>query len=141
MEIADVFVVNKADREGADRAAAAVEAVLALGDADDRAWRPPIVKAVATSGEGVREVLDAIERFRREAAPRSGERRRLRSDFRLREALGAQFMARAERAVAPPEWQALVTAIDERRLDPHGAATLVVARAIGPGPVPTEEER
>jgi LAO/AO transport system kinase len=134
MEIADVFVINKAEREGADRAAAAVEAMLALADAGEGTWRPPIVKTVAIAGDGVRDLLEAIERFRRDAAPQGGQRRHRRNEFRLREALAAQFMDRAERAVAPVEWEALVAAIDERRLDPHGAAARVVARVAGGGP-------
>jgi LAO/AO transport system kinase len=68
MEIADVFVVNKADREGADRLVAAIEANLALQAYDDGEWRPPIVKTVATSGTGVAELLETIWKFRDHAA-------------------------------------------------------------------------
>src|SRR5205807_6880728 len=68
MEIADIFVVNKADREGADRLTAAVEANLALHTYGAGEWRPPIVKTVATSGRGVPELIDAIWRFREHAA-------------------------------------------------------------------------
>ncbi len=58
LEIADVFVVNKADREGADRTAAEIATMLDF--TPDRAWRPPIVRTVAPRGEGVREAIDAI---------------------------------------------------------------------------------
>ena len=68
MEIADIFVVNKADREGADRLVAAVEANLALHTYRRGEWRPPIVKTVATTGAGVAELVAAIERFRAHAA-------------------------------------------------------------------------
>ena len=64
MEIADIFVVNKADREGADRTAASIEAMLVAGDVRRRAWRPPIVKTEATTGKGVPELLARGERFR-----------------------------------------------------------------------------
>src|SRR5881275_146024 len=60
MEIADIFVVNKADREGADRLLSAVEANLALHSYPAGEWRPPIVKTVATSGAGVKELTEAI---------------------------------------------------------------------------------
>src|SRR5213078_4519763 len=50
MEIADIFIVNKAEREGADRLAAAIEANLALQSYGSAAWRPPILKTVATDG-------------------------------------------------------------------------------------------
>ena len=54
MEIADIFVVNKADREGSDQVVSAIEASLSLFTYPPDAWRPPIVKTVATSGQGVR---------------------------------------------------------------------------------------
>src|SRR5437868_2293796 len=50
MEIADIFVVNKADREGADRLASAIEANQSLQSSAEGEWRPPILKTVATSG-------------------------------------------------------------------------------------------
>ncbi|MBS7607824.1 MAG: methylmalonyl Co-A mutase-associated GTPase MeaB [Candidatus Bathyarchaeia archaeon] len=63
MEIADIFVVNKADRENADKTVIDIQAVLQL---DDRvkAWNPPIVKTVAVTGEGVPQLLDKIEEHR-----------------------------------------------------------------------------
>src|SRR5207253_3241968 len=64
MEIADIFVVNKSDREGADRLLSAVEANLALHSYPAGEWRPPIVKTVATSGAGVKELTEAIAAFR-----------------------------------------------------------------------------
>ena len=64
MEIADIFVVNKADREGADRTVASIETVLSLQTFAPGEWRPPIVKTEATSGKGVPELLQEIDRFR-----------------------------------------------------------------------------
>jgi LAO/AO transport system kinase len=63
MEIADVYVVNKADREGADQAAAAIEAVLSLDERPAAAWRPPVLRASAATGAGVREIVTAVDRF------------------------------------------------------------------------------
>src|SRR5215471_8263699 len=63
MEIADIFVINKADREGADRTVASIEAMLTLHAFGPEEWRPPIVKTEATTGRGVPELLGAIERF------------------------------------------------------------------------------
>ncbi|HEX4565565.1 MAG TPA: methylmalonyl Co-A mutase-associated GTPase MeaB, partial [Vicinamibacterales bacterium] len=56
MEIADIFVVNKADREGADRTVASIEAMLSLESFEGGRWRPPIVKTEATTGKGVSEL-------------------------------------------------------------------------------------
>jgi LAO/AO transport system kinase len=65
LEVGDVFAVNKADREGADQVVRDLRSVLSLG-ADDTAssWRPPIVKTVASTGEGVDDLLDAVGRYR-----------------------------------------------------------------------------
>ena len=63
LEIADVFVVNKADREGADSVVRDLRSMLSLGDRrTDEGWRVPIVKTVASRGEGAAEVVDEIER-------------------------------------------------------------------------------
>src|SRR5262249_7480512 len=92
MEIADVFVVNKADREGADRLVATIEASLALEAAEPGSWRPRVVKTIATSGAGIGDVLEAIDDFRSSPSARRNERRRARSEFRLRELVSHEFM-------------------------------------------------
>ena len=56
MEIADIFVVNKADREGADRTAASIETMLSLEEWPADAWRPPVLRTVATTGPGSPEL-------------------------------------------------------------------------------------
>ena len=63
LEVADVFVVNKADREGADTVVRDLRYMLSLGDRrTDDGWRVPIVKTVASRGEGAEEVVEEIER-------------------------------------------------------------------------------
>ncbi|MEV0681953.1 methylmalonyl Co-A mutase-associated GTPase MeaB [Actinosynnema sp. NPDC050436] len=66
LEIADVFVVNKADRDGADATARDLKHVISLGRREraEARWRPPVVKTVAARGEGVADVLDAIDAHR-----------------------------------------------------------------------------
>lgn len=65
LEIGDVFVVNKADRDGADATARELNHMLSLGERREPGdWRPPIVKAVAARGEGVTEVVEALEKHR-----------------------------------------------------------------------------
>jgi LAO/AO transport system kinase len=130
MEIADIFVVNKADREGADRLVTAVEANLALQTYGPDEWRPPIVKTVATSGRGVPELVDAIARFRDHSARAQAVRRRARSEYRLRELVSQRFMDHLERHVlAPTELGAMVDRIAARDLDPYTAAAELLARA------------
>jgi len=90
MEIADIFVVNQADRDGADALVQAIAANQSLQPAAPDQWRPPILKTVATSGEGVAEVWTAITRFLAHSESASATRRRLRQAYRLRELLSQQ---------------------------------------------------
>ena len=134
MEIADIFVVNKADREGADRLVASVEANLALQAFADGEWRPPIVKTIATSGRGVPELVAAIEQFRSHAQRMQAARRKTRSEYRLRELVAHRFMEHLERHVLQPgEFAATVDRIAARELDPYTAAAALLDRAVKRG--------
>ncbi len=63
LEIGDIFVVNKADRDGADRTVMELEMMLELNPKKN-VWRPPIIKTIASRGEGVEELLSCIEKHR-----------------------------------------------------------------------------
>jgi LAO/AO transport system kinase len=131
MEIADIFVVNKADREGADRLVSAIEATLSLQTFGEQEWRPPILKTVATTGAGVPELFDAVGRFREQAGRTQAARRRTRSEHRLRELVSQRFMEHLERHVlAPEELTSIVGRIEARELDPYTAAHDLLARAL-----------
>ena len=131
MEIADIFVVNKADRDGADRLASAVEANLSLYAYADGEWRPPVMLSVATSGKGVREIVEMVERFRTHSAGKQDARRRTRSEFRLRELIAQRFMDHLERQVlAPNELTQVVERIAAREVDPYTAAASLLERAL-----------
>jgi LAO/AO transport system kinase len=67
MEVADIFVINKADLAGAEAAAAAVEGTLALETRAADRWRPPVLRVSAASGEGIPALVDALEQFRARA--------------------------------------------------------------------------
>jgi LAO/AO transport system kinase len=130
MEIADIFVINKADREGADRLVGAVEANLALQSFGETAWRPPVLKTVATSGAGVPELVDTIWRFREHAERTQAARRRTRSEYRLRELVSHRFMDHLERDVlATGELGSIVDRIAARVIDPYTAANELLTRA------------
>ena len=64
LEIGDLYVVNKADRDGADQVRRDLRAMLALGERPEGAWRPPIVKTVAHTGEGIDEVVAELDKHR-----------------------------------------------------------------------------
>jgi LAO/AO transport system kinase len=131
MEIADIFVVNKADREGADRLMSAVEANLALHNYASGEWRPPIVKTVATSGAGVAELVSAIAAFREHSRGVQSSRRKARSEYRLRELVSQRLMSHLEREVlAAGELAGIVDRIASRDLDPYTAADDLLRRAL-----------
>jgi LAO/AO transport system kinase len=135
MEIADIFVVNKADREGADRTVGSIEALLSLETFEPGAWRPPIVKTEATTGKGVPELLDALERFREHSAGSQARRRRERAEWRLRELVAQRFMQHVERRVLEAgEFERFLDRIAARETDPYTVADEVLSRAGGDSP-------
>jgi LAO/AO transport system kinase len=129
MEIADVFVVNKADREGTGETVRDLELMLDLSG--HPAWRPPIVETVATSGKGIEELFDAIAAHRHHLES-TGELERRRFD-RLRDELETIVLQRLrERARAACEGSAfdqLVRRVAAREIDPYVAAE----RLLDPG--------
>jgi len=82
LEIADVFVINKADREGVERTAKDLQMMLSIGEHGE--WLPPILKTVASREEGIDRVLAEIERHREHLAASGEIERRRRSHLRLR---------------------------------------------------------
>ncbi|MEZ5317633.1 MAG: methylmalonyl Co-A mutase-associated GTPase MeaB [Vicinamibacterales bacterium] len=134
MEIADIFVVNKADREGADRTASSIEVMLSLESWAEGTWRPPVLRTVATTGAGVPDLVETIARFRRDSRDQLGERRRARAEWRLREILGRGFMQHLDAHVlAPGEFEATLERIADRRTDPYTAADGLLTRAVAAG--------
>jgi LAO/AO transport system kinase len=131
MEIADIFVVNKADREGADRTVASIESTLALQTFEPGAWRPPVVKTAATIGRGVAALLETIRRFRVHTRDTQGSRRRARADFRLRELLADRFQRHLHtRVLEAGEFDRILDCIARREVDPYTAADRIFGRAV-----------
>ncbi len=127
LEIADVLVINKADRPGVQETARDLRLMLQLSGTLD--WTPPIVKTVASTGEGVTELWDAITSHREhlehrgELEVRRAERAR---DEALRIAKGL-FERALGAAVAGSANADLLTALREKRMDPDQAAGRLVA--------------
>jgi LAO/AO transport system kinase len=135
MEIADIFVVNKADRDGADRTVASIEALLSLDSFTEGRWRPPIVKTEATSGKGLPELVAEIERFRAHTAAALGERRRARAEFRVKELMAHRFVQHvSNRVLAAGELAAMLDRIAARETDPYSVVDGIFERSLaGPG--------
>jgi LAO/AO transport system kinase len=131
MEIADIFVVNKIDRDGADRMVTSIESNLALQMFGEGEWRPPIVKTEATTGRGVAELLETIRRFRTHSEGTRVRRLKARNEFRLRDLLTHRFMEFVERdLIGAGEFEALVDRIARREIDPYTAASDILSRAL-----------
>ena len=132
MEIADIFLVNKADREGADRTVASVEAMLALHPFAEGEWTPPVLRSEATAGKGIEELWAGIERFKAHTAGQQRERRRARAEFQFRELLGHVFMTLVQTEVlGDGELDALLDRIASRDVDHYTAVQQVMSRALG----------
>jgi LAO/AO transport system kinase len=124
MEIADIFVINKADRKGVEETRRDIEQMLELSDLAHDAWRPPIIATVGNTGEGVVNLWDAVVEHRA-SIEGSGELQK-RRDFRLREELreivARRLEQRAREICTGDQWDALQNGVLDRSIDPWSAA-------------------
>jgi LAO/AO transport system kinase len=128
LEIADVFVINKADRPGADKVAADLDAMMSLVPAKS-ATRPPVFQTIATSGEGVLALRDGLSAFVAAAGPeRKAQRRWERAEMRFLGVLTERFLREVRLTRLPGErYTEIVSEIADRRLDPYTAADRVLS--------------
>jgi LAO/AO transport system kinase len=126
LEIADVFVVNKSDREGVEAAMRDLRQMIHMGA--ETPWTPPIVKTSATESDGIGEVWDAIEEHRRYLET-SGELERVRRARLLREVetLTAERLRGGVRELLASDAE-LANDLAERRVDPYRAAAILTER-------------
>lgn len=123
MEIGDIFVINKADRDGVYSTEKELESLLSLASRDD-GWDPPIVKTVATENQGVEALAEAIERFReaQSGAVLSSERRRAIARWRIVELLRENLLARVlESDASVAMLDRLADEVASRQRDPYSA--------------------
>ena len=134
MEIGDVFVINKADRDGVLRTEKELEALLSLAERPDR-WEPPIVKTVAPEGIGVEDLAAAIERYYefQKATDDARIRRRSIARWRILELLRERLLARALDAEgADEQLDALAVEVADKRRDPYSAVEeFILAGTLG----------
>jgi LAO/AO transport system kinase len=130
MEIADVFVVNKADRTGARDAVRELKQMLDMSDAD---WRPEVTETVATKGEGIEELWVAIEKHRAYQDEKGllEARRRRRVEREIREIVAERFRQRVE-GEAAQLLSELTDQVTARTLDPYSAAAKLLDQLRGP---------
>jgi LAO/AO transport system kinase len=130
MEIGDLFVINKADREGAERAAFAIRSALELR-ASSSDWTAPVLLTVASRGDGVPEMVERIEEHLDylRAGEGLGRRRRQRIEKRLHDLIGNHLWREFHGRVADERWQRNVDALMEHRITPHEAARQLARRS------------
>ncbi|WP_100836322.1 methylmalonyl Co-A mutase-associated GTPase MeaB [Kitasatospora fiedleri] len=130
LEIGDVFVVNKADRDGADATARELNHMLGLGESRQAGdWRPPIVKTVAARGEGLDELVEALEKHRGWLTE-TGEldaRRRRRAAQEIEAITLAALRARIGDLRGDRHLDVLAGQVAAGALDPYAAADRLVA--------------
>jgi LAO/AO transport system kinase len=124
MEIADIFVINKADRKGVADTRRDLEQMLELSNLDDDAWHPPILPVIATTNEGVAEYWDAVVAHRSaiEASGELARRRQFRVGEELREIVARRLEQRARELTTGERWDQLQLEVAQHRVDPWTAA-------------------
>ena len=131
MEIADIFVVNKADREGADKIVAEVNLMLDI--AGERSWRPPVLKAIAESGQGVDDITRAVEEHR--LYLQKSEEGKKRRSSRIRHEV-EEILRRDIARIVEKQWKErssndLIEALASRRSDPYTEAGRLLEEILG----------
>ncbi len=142
LEIADIFVVNKADLEGADGVALSLEVMMSLGNSEkilhhgilmeikpssessQPRWRPPICKTIATRGEGIKALVETIEKhlaFLKESGAWE-EKERLRASREVEEILRTELLKRVLSKVDRQAIEEILGQVVKREIDPYTAA-------------------
>jgi len=128
LEIADVFVVNKADREGADDAVRDLHQMLRMGP--KQAWTPPVVRTSTVTGDGIDDLSAAVERHRdhQESAGELARKRRARVFAEVQGMVAERLRRRVANILDGGSGEALAEDLAERRIDPYRAAALLLER-------------
>ena len=132
MEIGDVFVINKADRDGVYATEKELESLLSLASRDDQ-WDPPIVKTIATENSGISDLANAIARFTetQRDGKTSGTRRRAIARWRIVELLRERLLAEAIGSqTSSAALERLADEVATRRRDPYSAVDEII-RGLG----------
>jgi LAO/AO transport system kinase len=133
LEVADIFCVNKADKEGARDTVRDLRNMLEMGHGRDPSWTPPIVQTVATERKGIDELWQAVGDHRRHMTE-SGDievRRRERLGAEIRTIVTERLRERIEGRVGEG-FEALVQRVADRELDPYSAADELLVELEGP---------
>ncbi len=135
LEVGDIFVVNKADREGADKTVRELEIMLEMKTYPDGAWRPPVLKTEALHRRGIEELVSEICRHRAYLGDTLWEeRKRQRAEGKFLDILRDILLRETvERLRREGRWEGLLEELRGRRVDPYSAVEKVVAEVLRPG--------
>jgi LAO/AO transport system kinase len=129
MEIADIFVINKSDREGAERVEREIRAMQSLATRSDN-WTPPIVKTVASEGKGIPELANAISGYETFLKKENLALKRNVQNWRdrLLEMLREAMLDKARAEMSDGEAERLAAEVAEHKRDPYTVVEEIVAR-------------
>ncbi|HEX3106879.1 MAG TPA: methylmalonyl Co-A mutase-associated GTPase MeaB [Terriglobales bacterium] len=132
MEIADIFVINKVDHDGAERVEREIRAMQSLAIRADQ-WTPPIVKTVATDGRGIQELADAITAYEshHQKLGLTSQRKVQNWEVRLLEMLRDTLLQQARAALPDHELSHLAAQVAEHKRDPYSAVEEIARRIRG----------
>lgn len=130
MEIADIFVVNKADRENADKTVMDIQAMQQLSN-KETGWNPPVLKTIALTGEGVPELIKNLEEHRRFLNQEKQQQRNLlRAENELVEAIREKITSSIiDNLKKQRKFDELVMKILDKKIDPTSAAEKLLKKA------------
>jgi LAO/AO transport system kinase len=129
LEIADIYVINKADRDGAANVLRELRAMLALAGSNTQAWRPPIVRTVANQGEGLDRLVDAVDQHRdwMESTGELETRRSRRARDEIEAIAMIALRGKIQDIHGHDRLDALADAVAAGQTDPYAAADEVIA--------------
>jgi LAO/AO transport system kinase len=127
MEIADIFVLNKADSQGAEKTEKQLQAMLDLGFGGETV--PPVVKTVATEGEGVDHLVTEIDKLVKNKSQEFIDSRKKRLiSWMLRDIINEKIYQAVSQSIPESEFESLVERIFKREIDPYTVADEIVGR-------------
>ncbi len=131
MEIGDIFVVNKGDRENANKAVSDIQAMLELAP-EKKGWKPVVIKTSALTGEGIADLLERIDEHAKHLKKGAhGERRKERVETELAEALTQRITESLMKELKQSEeWKRLTKKILSRKIDPYSAADKLLEKHL-----------
>ena len=132
LEVGDIFVINKSERDGADKTVREMEIMLDMNRYGAGDWRPPVHKTQAIHNIGIPELLQLIDRHRNhlgDAYWKEREKRRLQGKFIeiLKDDL---FRKALEKTRSQDRWEPLMEELGDRKIDPYSAAEEVLKKAL-----------